>query len=84
MKDNKVRKLVAHHIKDDKVFDSAPTAEILRNWRRAAPSLTPQDQKIIEEARKSAGTDCKKLVSYFVGFMHLARMPAPLMRIERS
>jgi hypothetical protein len=83
MKNRQARQVVAKHIKDAKVFPSEPKPETLRNWERElGPALTQDDQKVVEAAQKSAGTDCKKLVSYFVGFMHLARKSAPLMGIR--
>jgi hypothetical protein len=78
------RRFVAQQLATAKIFARAPTAEALRNWRRSQVlPLTPQDQTVIATARQ-AGTKPEQLVRYFVGLMHQAHTPAPLLKISRS
>jgi hypothetical protein len=77
------RRFVAQQLATAKIFARAPSAEALRNWRRSQVALTPRDQTVIANARR-AGTRPEQLVRYFVGLMHLAHTPAPLLKISRS
>jgi hypothetical protein len=77
------RRFVGQQLAAAKIFARAPSAEALRNWRRSQVALTPRDQTVIANARR-AGTKPEQLVRYFVGLMHLAHTPAPLLKISRS
>ncbi len=78
------RRFVAKQLANANVFAKVPSAGAIRYWRRSQEPLTPQDETVISNARARAGTNCNQLVAYFVGLMHLAHTPAPLLKISRS
>jgi hypothetical protein len=55
------------------LFARLPSRHALERWQRAGPALTPEDERIIANARAKGGP--REIKAYFVGLIHFALNP---------